>query len=65
VFADILARHGYAKEEVLVVGDDPASELKAAQELGMDAVLYDHFQLQAEHTTLPRIADFTQLSQFL
>jgi putative hydrolase of the HAD superfamily len=42
VFADILRRHGWGPAQVLVVGDDPESELKAAHELGIETVLYDH-----------------------
>jgi putative hydrolase of the HAD superfamily len=60
VFADILQRHGYAKEEVLVVGDDPNSELKAARELGIDAVLYDKFKRYPD-TTLTTIHHYEQL----
>ena len=41
VFADILTRYDYAPHEVLVVGDDPESEIKAAKELGIPTVLYD------------------------
>jgi len=41
VFAGILERYGYATTEVLVVGDDPESEIKAAKELGIATVLYD------------------------
>src|SRR5690554_307030 len=41
VFADILQRKGYAVSEVWVVGDDPASEIKAAKELGIETVLMD------------------------
>ncbi|HSB93753.1 MAG TPA: HAD family hydrolase [Flavitalea sp.] len=41
IFTDILERHRYPKAEVLVVGDDINSEIKAAQDLGIDAVLYD------------------------
>lgn len=41
VFTDILKRHNYNPEEVLVVGDDPESEIAAAKELGIDTVLYD------------------------
>jgi putative hydrolase of the HAD superfamily len=44
VFADILQRYNYRPEEVLVVGDDPDSELKAARELGIDTVLYKPMQ---------------------
>lgn len=65
VFTDILGRHGYKKEEVLVVGDDLHSEIKAAQDLGIDAVLYDNFLRHEDETGLPKIADFRELSSFL
>jgi len=41
VFADIMNRHFYSAEELLVVGDDPESEIKAAGELGIDTFLFD------------------------
>lgn len=41
VFAGILERHGYAPDEVLVVGDDPESEIAAAKALNITTVLYD------------------------
>lgn len=41
VFADIIKRHDYTIEEVLVIGDDPLSEIKAANELGIDTFLFD------------------------
>jgi len=41
VFADILQRHAYAANEVLVIGDDPESEIKAAAQLGIDTFLFD------------------------
>jgi len=41
VFADIIRRYDYKIEEVLVIGDDPDSEIKAAFELGIEAFLYD------------------------
>jgi putative hydrolase of the HAD superfamily len=41
VFADILKRYNYTAEEVLVIGDDPESEIKAATELGIDTFLFD------------------------
>ena len=41
VFADIMKRHQYQKEDVLVIGDDPESEIKAAVELGIDTFLFD------------------------
>ncbi|MFL9843802.1 HAD family hydrolase [Flavobacterium rhizosphaerae] len=41
VFADILKRHNLTPKEVLVVGDDPESEIAAAKALGITTVLYD------------------------
>jgi len=41
VFADIMKRHHYSTDEVLVIGDDPESEIKAATELGIDTFLFD------------------------
>lgn len=41
VFADILKRYNYSPNEVLVVGDDPESEIAAAKALGIPTVLYD------------------------
>jgi len=41
VFADIMDRHGYYAGELLVIGDDPESELKAAAALGIDTFLFD------------------------
>jgi len=41
VFADILKRHHYNADEVLVIGDDPESEIKAATELGIETFLFD------------------------
>jgi putative hydrolase of the HAD superfamily len=41
IFQKIMQENGYAKEEVLVIGDDPESEIKAAVELGIDTFLFD------------------------
>jgi len=41
VFAEILKRHHYSAAEVLVIGDDPESEIKAARELGIETFLFD------------------------
>ena len=48
-------------DEVLVVGDDLHSEIKAAQDLGIDAVVYDKYNLHPDEITLPKIDDFKQL----
>jgi putative hydrolase of the HAD superfamily len=65
VFADILNRHGYTPAEVLVVGDDLESEIKAAQTLGIDTVLYDKYNLHPDHLTTYKISDFTELASII
>lgn len=41
VFAEIMQIHNYRPEDLLVIGDDPESEIKAAKALGIDTFLYD------------------------
>jgi putative hydrolase of the HAD superfamily len=65
VFADIMQKHGYNKTEVLVIGDDLHSEIKAAQELGIDVVLYDKLNVHSNVISIARISDFKQLIPFL
>ena len=65
VFADIIERNDYRIDEVLVVGDDLHSEIKAAQDLGIDAVVYDKYNLHPEEITLPKIDNFKQLEAFI
>jgi len=62
VFADIMSRHHYDKSEVLVVGDDPKSEIKAAQDLGIDVVLYDKEGLYKNLNGIKRINDYKDLA---
>ncbi len=41
VFAGIMQKHNYSADEILVIGDDPESEIKAANELGIETFLFD------------------------
>jgi putative hydrolase of the HAD superfamily len=41
VFARIMKRYHYDAEDLLVIGDDPESEIRAALELGIDTFLFD------------------------
>ena len=41
VFAEIMQTHNYTPGDLLVIGDDPESEIKAAQALDIETVLYD------------------------
>lgn len=62
VFNRIISENGYETAEVIVVGDDPDSEIRAAQELGIEAVLYNRnskFQILKSNRV---ITNFTELS---
>ena len=65
VFADIIRRNAYHINEVIVVGDDLHSEIKAGQQLGIDTVLYDKFNVQKQQVLMPTINDFTELKHFI
>ena len=65
VFADIMERKEYAPSEVLVVGDDPESEIKAAKELGIDTALMDPDDLHHSPDCTVKIASFTELRDWL
>jgi putative hydrolase of the HAD superfamily len=65
VFADIMLRHRYAKEDVLVIGDDLQSEIKAAQELGIEVVWYDKYERYEPVPGLQKIASYQQLVALL
>lgn len=41
IFNEIMQTNGYTVDEILAVGDDPDSEIKAARELGIETFLFD------------------------
>lgn len=61
VFADIMQRHSYTPKDVLVVGDDPESEIKTAKELGIDTVLYYKHGVPEAGVATHAINHFSQL----
>lgn len=63
VFSDILKRFQFEPSDVLVVGDDPNSEIKAAIELGIDTILYDKQNFNP-NSSLKRITNFKELKDF-
>lgn len=65
IFQEILARNHHATAEVLVVGDDLHSEIKAAQDLGIDVVVYDKYGWIPADVNLPVINHFSQLAAYL
>jgi putative hydrolase of the HAD superfamily len=65
VFADILRNYGYTISEVLVVGDDLHSEIKAATALGIEAILYNKLNRQTGNGSVKQIENFNELSNFI
>ena len=65
IFADILQRKHYSSADVLVVGDDPESEIKAAKELGIDTVLFDRYDNYPGSIASFKISNFRELRTML
>lgn len=65
IFKEIMDKYNYQPQEVLVVGDDPDSEIKGAISLEIDAVIYDKNNTINTNTETPKISDYKQLRQFL
>lgn len=65
VFAGIMEKHGYRPEHLLVIGDDPASEIRAALELGIDAFLFDPNNIYAKEPATHRSDKLTGVLQVL
>jgi putative hydrolase of the HAD superfamily len=65
IFQKILAEHQYKPQEVLVIGDDIHSEIKAAKELGMEAIVYNYNGEQTEVKGEQTISTFKELIPYL
>ncbi|TPE45913.1 HAD family hydrolase [Pontibacter mangrovi] len=64
VFQSILERYKYKPTEVLVIGDDPHSELKAGRELGIRTVLYTKQNNSSSYASCT-ISSFEELKELL
>jgi len=65
VFTDILNRYQYLPHEVLVIGDDPLSEIKAAKELGINTFLFDPTDAHPEAEVNHRSGKLLDIIQFI
>lgn len=65
VFKSILDEYGYEAGDLLVVGDDLNSEIKAAQALGIETVLYDFEAKYGQKDHLKIIRNFKELEQYI
>ncbi|MDB5124806.1 MAG: dUMP phosphatase [Mucilaginibacter sp.] len=65
VFASIMQRHNYNTNEILVIGDDPESEIKAANELGIETFLFDPAGKHPENAATYKDTDLKGFLNFI
>jgi len=65
IFRKIMQENGYATEEVLVIGDDPKSEIKAAIELGIDTFLFDPMDRYPDADVTYRAAHYGDVAEIV
>jgi putative hydrolase of the HAD superfamily len=65
VFTMIMAENGYAVEEVLVIGDDPKSEIKAAIDLSIDTFLFDPADKHTDVAVTHRGKDYKEVGRIV
>lgn len=65
IFKVILKKYGLKPEDVLVVGDDVQSEIKAGLELGMKTLVYDKGAALGPLPGYSVISHYSQLAPFL
>ena len=59
IFKKIMQENGYSVQDVLVIGDDPQSEIKFAIELGIDTFLFDQDSKYSDASVIYRGAVVT------
>lgn len=65
MFARIMNDKKLRPEDILIIGDDINSEIKAGQELGIDTVLYDRIGNYPDKTQENYIQSFSELKSIL
>jgi putative hydrolase of the HAD superfamily len=65
IFEKILADNGYSANDVLVIGDDINSEIKAGQDLGIETVLYNFNLEHTDKSDVNVITDFKDLVKYI
>lgn len=61
IFQQIMQENGYTTGDVLVIGDDPKSEIKAATDLGIDTFLFDPGDRHSDATVTYRGKDYKEV----
>jgi putative hydrolase of the HAD superfamily len=64
IFQQILEENNYKPTEVLVIGDDPESEINAARELEVDTILYKRSAKSTVANGQKLIGNYSELIQY-
>lgn len=65
IFKEIMDRYNLSPEDLLVIGDDLNSEIKAGKELGIKTILYDYVDQYGNLETENVINHFSLLEKYL
>lgn len=65
IFKEILQENSYNPNEVMVIGDDPDSEIKAGNDLHIDTVLYDKYHRFSKTKASYKIDNYKQLVEIV
>jgi len=65
IFRSLLTDNNLEVEEVIVVGDDPKSEIQAAKDLGIESILYDYKKVRTKTEDQKIIQNFSELHQYI
>lgn len=64
IFIEIMNKHHYLPSEILVLGDDLHSEIKAAKKLGMNYLLFDKNRRYDDYQDDRKITDYGEVMEF-
>ncbi|WP_312336583.1 HAD family hydrolase [Sphingobacterium sp.] len=64
IFSRIISNYNFQKDEVLVLGDDLHSEIKAGKELGLQTMIFDYEQKYPETGEQPVVKNYKQFMEF-
>ena len=65
LFEEIISKYGYATSDVFIIGDDPDSEVLAAQELGAHPILFDVDDRHEARQGVTKVNGFKELLAIL
>ncbi len=65
LFEEIISKYGYATSDVFIIGDDPDSEVLAAQELGAHPILFDVDDRHEARQGVTKVNGFKSCKLFL